>query len=77
MYDEDGTLLGEFFADVVVEGVLLLELKATSSVLPEHVAQLLGYLKSSRFEHGALLNFGASKFHIKKYGMSGSLHIAE
>lgn len=77
VFDEDGTLLGELFADIVVEGILLLELKAASSVVPEHIAQLLGYLKSSRIEHGALLNFGARKFHIKMYGMSQSLHESE
>jgi GxxExxY protein len=77
VFDEDGTLLGDLAADVLVEGVLLLELKAVSHVLPEHVAQFLGYLKSSRIEHGALLNFGAGKFHIKMYGMSQPLHEAE
>jgi GxxExxY protein len=77
VFDEDGTLLGDLAADVLVEGVLLLELKAVSHVLPEHVAQFLGYLKSSRIEHGALLNFGAGKFHIKMYGMSQTLHEAE
>lgn len=77
VFDEDGTLLGDLAADVLVEGVLLLELKAVRHVLPEHVAQLLGYLKSSRIEHGALLNFGSGKFHIKMYGMSQTLHEAE
>lgn len=77
VFDEDGTLLGDLAADVLVEGVLLLELKAVRHVLPEHVAQLLGYLKSSRIEHGALVNFGSGKFHIKMYGMSQTLHEAE
>ena len=77
VFDEDGTLLGNLTADVLVEGILLLELKAVREVAPEHVAQLLGYLKSSRVEHGALLNFGAGKFHIKMYGMSQTLHQAD
>lgn len=77
VFDEDGTLLGDLFADIVVEGVLLLEIKAARCVVPEHVAQILGYLKSSRIEHGALLNFGAAKFSIKMYGMSHVLHQAE
>ena len=77
VFDEDGTLLGNLTADVLVEGILLLELKAVRDVAPEHVAQLLGYLKSSRVEHGALLNFGAGKFHIKMYGMSQTLHQAD
>src|SRR5688500_3735197 len=69
VHDEDGTLLGEFAADVLVGSVLLLELKAARSVAPEHIAQLLGYLRSAHIEHGALLNFGAGRFHIKMYGM--------
>ena len=77
VFDEDGTLLGDLTADVVVEGILLLELKAVREVAPEHVAQLLGYLKSSRIEHGALLNFGAGKFHVRMYGMSQTLHEAD
>jgi GxxExxY protein len=67
VYDEDGTLLGEFYADIVVEGTLLIELKAVSTVLDEHVAQILGYLRSSRIEDGLLINFGSPKLHIRKY----------
>lgn len=77
VFDEDGTLLGDFLADAVVESVLLLELKAARSVLPEHIAQLLGYLKSARMEHGVLLNFGTHKFHIKMYGMSKAREAAD
>lgn len=65
--DEDGTLLGEFKADLVVESLLTVEIKAVRSVLDEHVAQLLGYLRSSRMEHGLLINFGAPRFYVKKY----------
>ena len=67
VYDEDGTALGSFYADLFVESRLIVELKAVRSVLDEHVAQLLGYLRASRVEHGVLINFGASKFHIRKY----------
>jgi GxxExxY protein len=70
VFDEDGTVLGEYFADLVVEGQLIVELKATRSVADEHVAQLLGYLKSSRIETGLLINFGTATLHIKKYLMS-------
>jgi GxxExxY protein len=41
-------------------------------VAPEHIAQLLGYLKSARIETGLLINFGAAKLHVKKYLMSTS-----
>ena len=65
--DEDGTILGEYFADLFVDGRLIIELKAVKTVADEHVAQILGYLKSSRIEHGLLINFGSYKFSIKKY----------
>ena len=65
--DEDGTLLGDLFADLLVEKVLVVELKACRSVVDEHVAQLLGYLRSTRIENGLLINFGAPKLYIKKY----------
>jgi GxxExxY protein len=67
--DEDGTILGEFFADVFVEGCLVVELKACRAVLEEHVAQLLGYLKSSRIRTGLLINFGEPRLYVKKYLM--------
>jgi GxxExxY protein len=67
VFDEDGTLLGDFKADLFVENCLIVELKAVRAIADEHVAQLLGYLRASRFEHGLLINFGAPKFYIKKY----------
>ena len=67
VYDEDGTLLGEYDADLLVENELLVELKAVRTLAPEHEAQILGYLKSTRLEHGLLINFGSYKFQIKKY----------
>ena len=70
VYDEDGTLLGEFFADLFIEDKLIVELKACKTLVDEHVAQLLGYLRSSRREHGLLINFGGSKLQIKKYILS-------
>jgi len=70
VYDEDGTLLGEYFADLIVEDKLIVELKACKSLAEEHKAQLLGYLRASNIEHGLLINFGSYKFQIKKYAMS-------
>ncbi len=65
--DEDGTILGEFFADLFIENMLIVELKAVRHVADEHVAQLLGYLRCSRIEHGLLVNFGGPRFYIKKF----------
>jgi GxxExxY protein len=73
VYDEDGTLLGEFKADLFVDGRLIVELKALKGLNDEHVAQLLGYLRAGKIEHGLLINFGAPKYQIKKYVMSEHL----
>ena len=70
VYDADGTVLGEYFADLFVEDCLIVELKAVRFTTDEHVAQLLGYLRSSRVETGLLINFGATKLQVKKYLMS-------
>ena len=67
VYDEDGTILGEYFADLLVEGHLIIELKTVKTLAPQHEAQLLGYLKSSRLEHGLLINFGSYRFEIRKF----------
>ena len=70
--DEDGTVIGEYFADLVIEGRLVVELKAVKALADEHTAQVLGYLKSTRIDHGLLINFGSHKFQIKKFALSGS-----
>lgn len=69
VYDEDGTVLGEYSADLFVDDRLIVELKAARAIADEHVAQLLGYLPSSNREHGLLINFGSYKFQIKKYAL--------
>lgn len=69
VYDEDGTVLGEYFADLFIEDSLIVELKASKKVTNEHVSQLLGYLTSSRIHDGLLINFGEPKLYIKKYVM--------
>src|SRR5436309_1524990 len=63
VYDEDGALLGDFYADLFIDNRLIVELKAVRHILDEHLAQLLGYLRASRVEHGLLINFGAPKFY--------------
>jgi GxxExxY protein len=72
VYDEDGTLIGDYNADLFVDNRLIIELKAAKALADEHVAQILGYLRASRVEHGLLINFGAPKFEIKKYALSQS-----
>ena len=70
VYDEDGALIGDYYADLFIDNRLIVELKATKSLNDEHVAQLLGYLRASRIEHGLLANFGAPKFQIKNYALT-------
>ena len=70
VYDEDGTIIGEYFADLLIDGRLIVELKAAKTIADEHVAQTLGYLKASRIEHGVLINFGSYRFEIRKFVLS-------
>ena len=56
LYDEQ--IVGEYFADIVVENKVILEIKAAKAITPAHEAQLLNYLKATDKEVGLLLNFG-------------------
>lgn len=67
VYDEDGTQIGYLKADLFIEGRLICEIKGVRALIDEHVAQLLGYLRASRIEHGLLINFGGPRLEIKKY----------
>ena len=72
--DIDGTILGDLLIDLLVEQELVIEVKATRALAPEHIAQLLGYLRATRKEHGLLINFGAPKLEIRKYALSKDLN---
>ena len=54
----EGDQVGDYYADIVVNGLVVLELKAAESLKNEHVAQLTNYLKATDKEVGLLLNFG-------------------
>jgi GxxExxY protein len=62
----ENIIVGEYYADLVVEKKVMLELKAASTLLPEHEAQLLNYLRATEFEVGLLLNFGPKPTHRRK-----------
>jgi GxxExxY protein len=70
VFDEDGAVLGDFMADLFVEKCLIVELKACKRLADEHTAQILGYMRACRIEHGVLINFGAPKLEIRKYILS-------
>jgi GxxExxY protein len=67
----DGAVVGEYFADLLVAGVVIVELKAVRRLLEEHEAQLLNYLKATPYEVGLLLNFGP-KPEIKRKAFDNS-----
>jgi len=53
-------LVGDYFADLLIEDSIILELKACECLMDEHKAQLLNYLKATELEIGLLLNFGTT-----------------
>ena len=61
-----GQILGEYVADLVINGIVMAELKAVSHTLDVHEAQLLNYLKATEVEVGLLLNFGPEPKVIRK-----------
>ncbi len=54
----EGELVGDFFADIIVDSNIILELKAVKQLMPEHEVQLMNYLRATDAEVGLLLNFG-------------------
>ena len=54
----EGDVVGEYFADIIVEDIVIVELKAAESIIDEHELQLINYLKATEIEVGLLLNFG-------------------
>ena len=67
VFDEDETLVGSLTADLLIENLIICEIKGCSALIEAHTAQLLGYLRAARIEHGLLINFGAPKLEIRKY----------
>jgi len=62
-----GELVGEYFADIVVEDKVILELKAVESLQKIHEAQLLNYLRATKYKVGLLVNFTHPKAEIKRF----------
>ena len=59
--------VGDFYADIVVEKELILELKVVKSIAPEHIAQTLNYLKASKNKAGLLVNFGKTRLEYRRF----------
>ena len=60
-------IVGTFYADILVENDIVIELKAVKSLKPEHEAQLINYLKASGKHIGLLVNFGKPKLEWKRF----------
>jgi len=61
-----GEVIGSYFADIVVDGQIIIELKAVSALLPLHEAQLLNYLKATGIKVGLLVNMGSKRVEYKR-----------
>jgi len=64
IYKEE--IVGEYFADLLVEGSVIVEIKAVTHLLKEYQAQLLNYLKATGIQVGILVNFTSNKAEIKR-----------
>jgi GxxExxY protein len=62
----DGEIIGDFLADIIVEGCLILELKAVSALNSSHEVQLVNYFTATKIETGLLLNFGTKSLEFKR-----------
>ena len=62
-----GVPVGSYFADILVENRVILEIKATEGFRDEHVAQILNYLRATGMPLGLLLNFGQPKLHYRRF----------
>jgi GxxExxY protein len=54
----EGIRVGDYYADIIVENDVIIELKAAEAIVEEHENQLINYLKATNIEVGLLLNFG-------------------
>ena len=62
----DGIVVGEYRTDIIVEGKLILELKATQDLSIANEVQLVNYLTSTQIDDGLLINFGSDKLLFKR-----------
>jgi GxxExxY protein len=62
----DNVMVGEYFADLVVNDEVILELKAVENITEQHEAQLLNYLKATKIDVGLILSFGPKPQVVRK-----------
>jgi len=66
----ESEIVGEYFADIVVNGVVVIELKAVKEISEVHECQLVNYLRATNIELGLLLNFGKEAEYKRKVFMN-------
>lgn len=62
----EGIMVGNYFADLIVNGELIVEIKVIQAIAKAHEAQLVNYLTATGIEHGLLLNFGAKGLEFRR-----------
>ena len=62
-----GRLVGDFYADILVDNRVIVELKAVKALIPEHEAQVINYLNATGIRVGLLINFGSSRLEFKRF----------
>jgi len=66
----ENKIVGEYYADIVVNNLIIIELKASTCLLEEHECQLINYLRATEIELGLLLNFGKEAEYKRKVFMN-------
>jgi len=61
-----GEVVGEYFADILVDDRIIVELKTAKTLLPEHQAQVINYLRATGIDVGLLINFGTPRLEVKR-----------
>jgi GxxExxY protein len=69
-----GVIVGDYFADLIVEGKVLIELKAVTRIAPDHKAQVINYLNAIGLDVGLLVNFGNPKLEYYRFFRSNPVY---
>jgi GxxExxY protein len=67
VHDEDGTIVGHYISDLLIDDRVLVEIKATKTLTSDHQAQIMNYLKATDTSVGLLINFGSRRIQIKRF----------
>ena len=62
----DGEIVGEYYADILIDKKIILELKSVDKIIDAHRAQVLHYLKATGFRLGMILNFGKESLEYER-----------